>query len=344
MKKIKLIMTFCFAVVLSIALGVTASACGENLQWELNAEGRLLIYGEGDMYNYGPAPVLSPVRDNRGNFIPPGDGIDDTPWEYYEDEITTIVIEEGVTSIGQYAFSNLHNLYDVKIPSTVKTIGSLAFFECNNLEEIKITEGVEKIYVGAFLSCDNLKTITIPQSILSIDEKAFDSCPGLEKIIYLSTEENWNNVFADGESPDLENVEIVYIDEYEEDFTEKQIVLTIGEKTATVFGEEKTNDVAPKIANDRTMLPARFVAENLGAEVIWTAQEPNKITVEKGETQIVIYVGSNEAFVNGKSVELDSPAFVENDRTYTPVRFIVENLGAEAAWDNETRSVIITVE
>jgi len=128
----------------------------------------------------------------------------------------------------------------------------------------------------------------------------------------------------------------------EYDVEKTQIILTIGDKSAKVFGESKNNDVAPKIVNDRTMLPARFVAESLGATVIWTETEPNKVMITKDTTEIIIYIGSDIAYVNSKEVKLDSPAFIENDRTYTPVRFISEELGADVEWILESQQVIIT--
>jgi len=122
----------------------------------------------------------------------------------------------------------------------------------------------------------------------------------------------------------------------------KRIVLKISDKKANVFGEEKENDVAPRIVNDRTMLPIRFIAENLGAEVIWTAEESDKVVVKKEGVEIVIRIGSDKAFVNGVEVALDSTAFIENGRTYLPVRFVSENLGADVRWVGETQQVIIT--
>lgn len=116
--------------------------------------------------------------------------------------------------------------------------------------------------------------------------------------------------------------------------------LIIDEKTASVFGEIKESDVAPVIKNNRTMLPARFVAENLGAEVEWTAEE-RKVTVKNETTTIEIVIDSAVAWVNGEEVALDSPAFIQNDRTYTPVRFIVENLGAQIDWNPDLRMVTI---
>ena len=118
------------------------------------------------------------------------------------------------------------------------------------------------------------------------------------------------------------------------------IVLTIGKKEANVFGETKSNDVAPIIRNDRTMLPARFVAENLGATVEWD-NDTRTVTITKDDIKIVITIDSQTAFVNGAAIILDSPAFIENDRTYTPLRFIAEKLGAEVDWNGDTQTVYI---
>ena len=120
------------------------------------------------------------------------------------------------------------------------------------------------------------------------------------------------------------------------------IILAIGEKMATVFGVEKMNDVAPEIANDRTMLPARFVAENLGAVVAWEATALGVVTITKDDLQIILYIGKDYAVVNGQEVLLDSPAYIKDNRTYTPVRFIAEQLGATVTWDAETQKVMIT--
>ena len=132
----------------------------------------------------------------------------------------------------------------------------------------------------------------------------------------------------------------------EKEDTSNQIIFTIGEKTAQVFGKTKTHDVAPKIANNRTMLPARFVAENLGAVVTWNS-EKQEVTVTgknaKGEDiTILININSDIAYVNGEQVKLDAPAFIENDRTYTPIRFISEHLGANVEWNESEQQVIIT--
>ena len=125
-----------------------------------------------------------------------------------------------------------------------------------------------------------------------------------------------------------------------------KLILTIGEKSAKAFGKDVENDVAPIIRNDRTMLPARFVAENLGAKVLWD-EDKQLVTVsgknEKDEdVTILITIGADAAIVNGEEIKLDSPAFIENDRTYTPVRFIAEQLGTSVEWNEEAKTVTIT--
>lgn len=124
------------------------------------------------------------------------------------------------------------------------------------------------------------------------------------------------------------------------------IILTIGQKDAYVFGKLKTNDVAPKIVNDRTMLPTRFIAENLGAEVLWDS-EKSLVTIKgqngvNEDVTILITIDAEYAIVNGENVKLDSPAFIENDRTYTPIHIISEKLGASVKWNSEKQEVVIT--
>jgi len=125
------------------------------------------------------------------------------------------------------------------------------------------------------------------------------------------------------------------------DITKKQIVFTIGKTEAAVFGEEKQNDVAPVIKGDRAFLPARFVAENLGALVEWD-NDTRTVTITKDDVIIVITIGAESAIVNGETIKLDYPAFIENDRTYTPIRFIAEKLGSIVDWKPDSQIITIT--
>lgn len=140
---------------------------------------------------------------------------------------------------------------------------------------------------------------------------------------------------------------ILYAAWTEKDASLTQIILTIGKTRASVFGKSKSNDVAPIIVNSRTMLPARFVAENLGASVEWNGKR--QLVTIKGkhlktnkDMTILITINDAKATVNGKEITLESPAFIENDRTYTPIRFVAETLGADVDWNDGEKQVIIT--
>lgn len=119
------------------------------------------------------------------------------------------------------------------------------------------------------------------------------------------------------------------------------VKLTIGSKLAYINNAEHTLDAAPLNRNSRTMLPVRFVAEALGATVGWDGNT-STVTVTSDTTEIKIVIGAANATVNGQSIALDSPAFIENSRTYLPVRFVAENLGASVEWVAATNTAILT--
>lgn len=98
--------------------------------------------------------------------------------------------------------------------------------------------------------------------------------------------------------------------------------------------------------NNRTLAPARFVSELLGAEIKWNGDlQQVTITAPAVEKTIVLTIGSNVALVNGVEVEFDTAAvIVPPGFTYVPVRFIVETLGAEVKFNEATRTVFVITE
>ncbi|MBQ4598724.1 MAG: hypothetical protein IJB19_02315 [Clostridia bacterium] len=120
-----------------------------------------------------------------------------------------------------------------------------------------------------------------------------------------------------------------------------ELKMTVGKTDYTLNGEQKTMDVAPIIINSRTMLPVRYVAEALGAEISWDGAT-STATLKTADTEIKITVGAAEAIVNGQAVKLDSPAVIEKDRSFMPVRFVAETLGGTVAWDGATSTATIT--
>ena len=93
--------------------------------------------------------------------------------------------------------------------------------------------------------------------------------------------------------------------------------------------------------NSRTFTPARFVAEQLGAKVEWN-EAKQLVTVTAKDTVIELTIGSNTAYVNGQAVQMDTAAFILDGRTFTPARFVAEQLGATVEWNEQAGQVVIT--
>ena len=96
--------------------------------------------------------------------------------------LTSVTIGNGVTSIGKYAFSGCIGLTSITIPDSVTSIGHYAFPNCSGLTSITIPNSVTSIGNSAFSSCSSLTSITIPDSVTSIGTSAFDDCSGLTSI------------------------------------------------------------------------------------------------------------------------------------------------------------------
>ena len=137
-----------------------AEGNGSNLTWTLDSEGVLTISGSGDMYNYGSSDFSA-------------------PWDGSRSRVKSVVIADGVTSIGEYAFFYCESLTSVTIPDSVTSIGKYAFFCCTSLTSVTIPDSVTSIGRFAFSNCTSLTSVTIPDSVTSIGEYAFYYCKSL---------------------------------------------------------------------------------------------------------------------------------------------------------------------
>lgn len=199
----------------------TSGTCGENLTWELSEDGVLTISGTGEMWDwtaYGDDEISLPKA---------------APWYLVRSKILKIVLEEKVTSIGDYAFPYCYNMKNIIISGDVKKIGECAFFECRSMDEINIPDSVSEIGQEAFFHCINLNSISLPdnmtqitrltfihcynlekvimpKNIKKIGDGAFDKCDSLTDVYYGGSEENWNNIDISSSNKPLLNATIHY--------------------------------------------------------------------------------------------------------------------------------------
>ena len=142
-----------------------SGACGNNLIWTLNRDtGALTVSGSGAM--------------NDGWYNDGTHQIEDIPWYPYLDEIVTVTICHGVTSIGDMAFRNCTSLTGLSIAGSVTSIGGEAFYGCTALEEISIPYGVTSIGIAAFSGCSGLlePQLNLPDSVTTIGDYSFQDC------------------------------------------------------------------------------------------------------------------------------------------------------------------------
>ena len=147
MKKriLSIILTICMIMSAFAAMSVTASAaasgeCGDDLTWTFNHDdGTLTISGTGDMW------------DN--DYL--------SPWYIFCKSILSIIIEDGVTSIGDSVFYNCSSLTSITIPDSVISIGVGAFSECSSLTNITIPDSVTSISYDSFYKCNSLSDINV---------------------------------------------------------------------------------------------------------------------------------------------------------------------------------------
>lgn len=171
-----------YKIITTLATG----ECGETVTWKLTDDGLLVISGEGLMADYA--------------------AITEQPWYEYAASVKTVKIEEGVTSVGNYAFRQLANLSAVDLPESLTTIGDHAFRACAALTSITIPDNVTRIgnymcyqatslksavigngvtYIGlyAFHTCTALSSVTMGNSVKTIYYRAFQGCSALKSIV-----------------------------------------------------------------------------------------------------------------------------------------------------------------
>lgn len=162
------------ATVVMFALPVSADeysgSCSQfnsDILWNLDTgTGVMTFEGEGEMPYYNPIGGVNM----------------DPPWYRYRKNIKAVVIGDGITSIGDYAFYDCTNLKSVELPDSITEIGDGAFLKCASLKSIQIPEGVTLIGWALFEECSQLMDVDIPDSVTHISARAFLRCANLNNI------------------------------------------------------------------------------------------------------------------------------------------------------------------
>ncbi|MGN0182911.1 MAG: stalk domain-containing protein [Candidatus Ornithomonoglobus sp.] len=330
MKKKVLSFVLALTMVLSCA-SVAVSAeesgkCGNNLTWTYSDNGTLTISGAGDMNNtvYDEAAYIS--YEWIDNFY----------------DVKSLVLSEGITSIGAYAFEGLENLTG----------------------NVTVPNGVTRIGMGAF-RWSGVTSVTLPSSLTQIDMGAFFEC-NLSDIYFEGTAEQWKNInIVSDYNENLINGNIHFSQSSPSENEEERVVttdqgfsVTFGNTpvtqpntaendkiTVNLNGSAISFDVPPQIINDRTMVPLRAIFEALGAEVEWNG-ELQTISATRGKYQIGMMIGGYNIvkITNGTDVQtitLDTAPVIVDERTLVPVRAVAESFDCEVEWDGSTKTVEI---
>ena len=154
-----------------------SGTCGSNLTWSFDESGILRISGTGAMYDYG-------LSSNKAPWLKPE----------IMNSLKSVIIKNGVTKIGDYAFTICYKSTSVWIPNSVVSIGKYAFSACRGLEKVTIPEGVTSIGQGAFNDCSGIDTIKIPSSVESIGNMAFSGCTSLNDITVNSDNATYSSI------------------------------------------------------------------------------------------------------------------------------------------------------
>lgn len=145
---------------------VAQGVCGEGTYWVLNSKGELTVSGTGPMADWQFSYTGST-----------------TPWDAYRDQITKVIITDGVTYIGTSAFEGYENLKEVNMANSVTEIGNNAFKNCYGLTNATLSSSVTVIGDDAFCGCEKLTELILPEGLAEIGEDAFSMCKSLRSIM-----------------------------------------------------------------------------------------------------------------------------------------------------------------
>lgn len=290
--------------------------CGNNAYWDFD-NGVLTISGAGKMNDYSSPWEL--------------------PWYDIQSDVRKIVIEEGITYIGNNAFcwhgansNNSINIEEIYIPSTVEGLGNCTF---------AYVDGVDTVYYNA-RDCEFTGTsltfaynyfargtkLVIGEDVERIGANVFYRGQ-FDKVVCIG---DWNTISTDMTGNEvLRNIETESNDD---------------EIVVKVDGRKVNFDQPPIIQDGRTLVPVRAACEAMGINVHWIESEQRVILTKYGE-EFDMQIGNKKYWMNQVSYYyFDVPPQIINGRTLLPIRAIAQFFGYDVNWNGDTQTVIIESE
>ena len=161
---------FCPAQSISLTVSEYGGECGSRATWSLTDDGVLTISGKDGIYEYG--------------WYEEDDAYHPAPWaEEGMPAVKKLVVNSGITYIGDSAFEGLDQLTSVSLPDTLEYIGWSAFSDCASLTSIVIPEGIDGLCANTFARCTSLRSVKLPSTMRWIDGCIFQDCTSLQDIV-----------------------------------------------------------------------------------------------------------------------------------------------------------------
>lgn len=179
-QKVRQICRVSAAVLLSVLLMVVLASCGSsktksqsetvgNWQWSWDKSTKTLtISGNGAMTEFG--------------------GASEAAWYSFRDEIESLVVTDGVTSVGSYACYSMPSLKTVSLGTTVTVLGDFSFAYCNALTSVAFPSALQQVGDSAFEGCSALETVSLPSAVNRVGERAFAYCYSLNNVVVSGAE------------------------------------------------------------------------------------------------------------------------------------------------------------
>lgn len=142
--------------------------CGNDAYWSIDRDKVLTIFGTGATMDFDQS------KDTENS----------PPWYHWMDGFHTVVIDEGITSIGDFAFMEMDNIQNVHFPDTLTEFGMYVFRDCSGLKSVVIPDSITAIETGVFYLCDGLEAVTLSKNLKEIASYAFESCTSLKSIAF----------------------------------------------------------------------------------------------------------------------------------------------------------------